>query len=70
MIIIYKILFQYDTLLLETKLHLPKITAIGYPPTHEMGYTSAPISKKPTSSYELVDFSSMRQHFLGNFLAR
>ena len=45
MIIIYKILSQYDTLLLETKLHLPKITAIGYPLTHEMGYTSAPISK-------------------------
>ena len=29
-----------------------------------------PLFQKPTSSYELVDFSSMRQHFLGDFLAR
>ena len=28
------------------------------------------VPQKPTSSYELVDFSSMRQHFLGDFLAR
>ena len=26
--------------------------------------------QKTTSSYELVDFSSMYQHFLGDFLAR
>ena len=27
-------------------------------------------TKKPTSSYDLVGFSSMRQHFLGDFLSR